>query len=191
MPIVPPEHIGLTDRTENLPPPARKKVFSRDHGTPKVLSDQLTRGLTENNVNLLERLVLRLGHEQNLVEPANDSDTAIESKGETNLRHSGLHFREEISNEEGAEEQSNVAGLHAVRTEVGGVDLGGDNPGETGIGSEETFIDDETGDVGSLGAGFVGEWYEIGAADDDEADKETGEHGTGPDFGMISIVTSS
>ena len=114
MPILLPKDIALRHRREHLPPPKRNNITRRDHGTPQILLDQLTGRLAEDDVDLLERLVLRLGHEEDLVEPAEDGDAAVEAEGEADLGHGFLHLREEVGDEEGAEEEGRVGRFHPV-----------------------------------------------------------------------------
>lgn len=93
-----------------------------------------------------------------------------------------MHVGEEIRDEPGTEEEGDVRGLHAVGAEIGGVDFGGKDPGEAGVGAEEAFIDDQAGDVAAFGSRGVGVGVdEVGAADDEETDEEAGEHGAGPE----------
>lgn len=98
-----------------------------------VLGDQLARGLREDEVDLLERLVLGLGHEEQLVEPTDKGDAAVETGGETDGGHGVLHAGEVVGDDEGGEEEPAVRGGHAVGTQVGGVGFGGDDPGQTGV----------------------------------------------------------
>ena len=148
----------------------------------EVLPDELARRLGEEDVDLLERLVLRLRHEGQLVEPAHDGDAAVEAEGEADAGHGGLHVGEEVGDEPGAEEEGDVRGFHAVGAEVGRVDFCGQDPGEAGVGAEEALVEDEAGDVAALGAADVGLGVdEVGAADDEQAEEEAGEHGAGPE----------
>ena len=172
----------LRARSEHPPPPPVRQIGHVLRDALEVLPDELARRLREEDVDLLERLVLRLGHEGQLVEPAEDGDAAVEAEGEADAGHGGLHVGEEVGDEPGAEEEGDVRGLHAVGAEVGRVDLGRQDPGEAGVGAEEAFVEDEAGDVTALGAADVGVGVdEVGASDDEEAEEEAGEHGTGPE----------
>ena len=163
------------------PPPPRQIGYILAHAL-EILPDERTGRLGKQDVNLLERLVLRLGHKGELVEPAEDGDAAVEAEREADARHGGLHVGEEIGDEPGAEEERDVRGLHAVGAEVGRVDLGGEHPGEAGVGAEEAFVEDQARDVAALGASDVcGRVDEVGAADDEEADEEARQHGAGPE----------
>jgi hypothetical protein len=55
------------------------------------------------------------------------------------------------------------------------------DPGETRVAAEESFVDDQACDVCSLGAGFVGDGDQVAAANDNEADEEAWKHRTGPE----------
>lgn len=148
----------------------------------EVLSDERAGGLGEEDVDLLEGLVLGLGHEGQLVEPAEDGDAAVEAEREADARHGGLHVGKEVGDEPGAEEEGDVRRLHAVGAEVGRVHFRGEDPGEAGVGAEEALVEDETRDVAALGAGDVGGGVdEVGAADDEEAEEEARQHGAGPE----------
>lgn len=148
----------------------------------QILPDELARGLGEEDVDLLERLVLGLGHKGELVEPAEDGDAAVEAEGEADAGHGGLHVGEEVGDEPGAEEEGDVRGLHAVGAQVGRVNLGREDPGEAGVGAEEAFVEDEAGDVAALGAADVGVGVdEVGASDDEQADEEARQHSAGPE----------
>lgn len=77
---------------------------------------------------------------------------------------------------------NDVRRFHAVAAQVGRVDLRGQHPGKAGVGAEEAFVDDEAGDVDAFGrAGVFLRVHDVGAADDEEADEEAGEHGAGPE----------
>lgn len=148
----------------------------------EVLADELAGGLGEEDVDLFEGLVLGLGHEGELVEPAEDGDAAVEAEGEADAGHGGLHVGEEVGDEPGAEEEGDVRRLHAVGAEVGRVDLRGEDPGEAGVGAEEALVEDEAGDVAALGAADVGPGVdEVRAADDEQPDEEARQHGAGPE----------
>ena len=172
----------LIARPEHLPPPPPHQIAHVLRNAPQVLPYQLARRLAEQDIDLLQRLVLGLRHEEQLVEPADDGDAAVEAERQADAAHGGLHVGEEVGDEPGAEEERDVGGLHAVAAQVSGVDLGGQDPGEAGVGAEEALVEDETGDVAGLGAAGVGGGVdEVGAADDEEAEEEAGKHGAGPE----------
>lgn len=81
MPVLPPKHIRLRYGAEDLTPPQAHEVIRGSEDAPQVLPHQLASGLTEDNVDLLQGLVLGLWHEEQLVDPAHDSDAAIEAQG--------------------------------------------------------------------------------------------------------------
>ena len=112
-----------------------------------ILAHELRGRLAEEDVDLLECFVLRLGHEQQLVEPSQHGDAAVEAEREADARHGLLHVAEEVGDEPGAEEERHVRGLHPVAAEVGRVDLRGEHPGEAGVGAEEAFVEDEAREV--------------------------------------------
>ena len=172
----------LRARLKHPAPPAPRQIGHILRDALEILPDELAGRLGEEDVDFLEGFVLRLRHEGQLIEPADDGDAAVEPEGEADARHGGLHVGEEVGDEPGAEEEGDVGGLHAVGAEVGGVDLGGEDPREAGVGAEEALVEDEAGDVAALGAADVGCGVdEVGAADDEEADEEAGEHGAGPE----------
>lgn len=148
----------------------------------QVLLDELAGRLGEEDVDFLEGLILRFGHEGELVEPTDDGDAAVETEGEADAGHGGLHVGEEVGDEPGAEEEGDVGRFHAVGAEVGGVDFCGQDPGQAGVGAEEAFVEDETGDVAALGSADVGFGVdEVRTADDEQANEEAGKHGAGPE----------
>lgn len=160
--------LTLRTRSKHPPPPPVRQIRHILRHALEILPHQLPRRLTKQDINLLERLVLRLRHEEQLVEPAQHGDAAIEAEREADARHGGLHVGEEVGDEPGAEEEGDVRGLHAVAAQVGWVDFRGKDPGEAGVGAEETFVQDEAGDVAAFGAADVGFGVdEVGAADDE------------------------
>ena len=172
----------LRTRPKHPAPPAPRQIRHVLRHALEILPHELTRRLREEDVDFLEGFVLRLGHERELVEPADDGDAAVKAERKADARHGGLHVGEEVRDEPGAEEEGDVRGLHAVGAEIGGVDLGGQDPGEAGVGAEEALVEDEAGDVAALGAADVGLAVdEVGAADDEEAEEEAGQHGAGPE----------
>ena len=172
----------LRTRPKHPAPPPLCQIRHILRHALEVLPDELARGLREEDVDFLEGLVLRLGHKGQLVEPAEDGDAAVEAEGEADAGHGGLHVGEEIGHEPGAEEEGDVRGFHAVGAEVGRVDLGGEDPGEAGVGAEEAFVEDEAGYVAALGAADVGPGVdEVGTSDDEQAEEEAGQHGARPE----------
>ena len=139
--------LTLRARRKDLAEPEMREIARRLGDGPHILLHELRRRLTEQDIDFLERLVLRLGHEQQLIEPAQHGDAAVEAEREADARHGVLHVAEEVGDEPGAEEEGHVRGLHAVAAEVGRVDLGGEHPGEAGVGAEEAFVEDQTGEV--------------------------------------------
>ncbi len=146
----------LRARFEHPAPPAAGQIGHVLRDALEVLPDELAGGLGEENVDFLEGFVLGLGHEGELVEPADDGDAAVEAEGEADAGHGGLHVGEEVGDEPGAEEEGHVGGFHAVGAEVGGVDFGGEDPGQAGVRAEEAFVEDEAGDVAAFSSAHVG-----------------------------------
>ena len=172
----------LGTRSKNPPPPAPCQIRQILPDALEVLPDEEGRRLREDDVDFLQRLILGLGHEGELVEPAEDGDAAVEAEGEADARHGRLHVGEEVGHEPGAEEEGHIGRFHAVGAEVGRVDFGGEDPGQAGVGAEEAFVEDEARDVAAFGAADVGlRVDEVGASDDEEADEEAGQHGAGPE----------
>ena len=172
----------LRTRPKNPPPPAPRQIRHILRDALEILPDQSTRRLGKQDVDFLQRLILRLGHKGELVEPAEDGDAAVEAEREADAGHGRLHVGEEVGDEPGAEEEGDVRGLHAVGAQVGRVDLGGEDPGQAGVGAEEALVQDEAGDVAALGGADVGfRVDQVGAADDEEADEEARQHGAGPE----------
>ena len=66
---------------KNFPKAELEQVLDHLLRIVNILSYDLGCWSREEFVNLLERLVPRLGHEEDLVKPANDSDTAVEPEG--------------------------------------------------------------------------------------------------------------
>ena len=79
-----------------------------------VLSDELAGGLREDEVDLLEGLVLGLGHEEQLVEPADEGNTAVKACRKTNVGHGLAHCGEVVGNDEGRQEKPAIRGGHAI-----------------------------------------------------------------------------
>lgn len=72
-------------------PPAREEVSKRSGGVLDVLVDNLPRRPLEDEIDLLEGLVLGLGHEEDLVDPADGGDATVEAQGQAGLAHGALH----------------------------------------------------------------------------------------------------
>ena len=166
--------LALRDWGEDLLPAETDEVIGSNQTASEVLLDESRSRLAEDDVDLLESLVLGLGHEEDLVYPTEDSNATIEAEGETNPGHAILHAGEEVGDKEGAEEEGDVRSLHTVRSEVGWVDFGWENPSETGIGTEEPFVNYESSDVDSLGGGLIADWDQVTASNHDETNEETG-----------------
>lgn len=132
---------------KDLREPEMGEIARRLGDGAQVLPHELGSRLAEEDIDLLERLVLRLGHEQQLVKPTQDRDPAVEPEREPDARHGVLHVAEKVGDEPGAEEEGDVRGLHAVAAEIGRVDLRGEHPGQTGVGAEEAFVEDEAREV--------------------------------------------
>ncbi len=117
-----------------------------------------------------------------MIKPPYNCNATIKAQREPDATHSGLHVGEEIGYEPGAEEERDVRCFHAVTAQVCRIDFRGQDPREASVGAEEALVDDETGDVDAFGgAGVFLGVDEVGAADDEEADEEAGEHGAGPE----------
>jgi len=173
---------ALRARPEDAAPAEGNQIAEGLGAALKVLCDELAGRRGEEDVNLLKGLILSLRHEEDLIEPAEDGDAAVEAEREADARHGRLHVAKEVGDEPEAEEEGDVRGFHAVGAEVGGVDFGGEDLGEAGVRAEEALVEDEAGDVAAFGAVDVGVGVdEVGAADDEEADEEAGEHGARPE----------
>ena len=173
---------ALGTRSEHPSPAAMSQIGHILRDALEILLDELAGGLGEEDVDFLEGLILSLGHEGELVEPAEDGDAAVEAEGEADAGHGGLHVGEEVGHEPGAEEEGDVRGFHAVGAEVGRVHLRRQHPRQAGVRAEEAFVEDEARDVAALGAADVGLGVdEVGTSDDEQADEEAGQHGAGPE----------
>jgi hypothetical protein len=85
-----------------------EKVTSSSDNILEILSYQFRGWLVEDDVDLLQSLILRFRHKQELVEPAEHSNTAVETQRQTDSRHCLLHVGEEICNQPRAEEECQV-----------------------------------------------------------------------------------
>lgn len=101
--------VALRRGAEDALPPKVDEVAHRLGDALEVLAHELGRRLAEEDVDLLERLVLRLRHEEQLVEPAEHGDAAVEAERQPRLCHRPLHVGEEVRHEPGAEEERHVA----------------------------------------------------------------------------------
>lgn len=174
--------LTLRTRSKHPPPPPLGQIRQILHDPLQILPHQLARRLREQKINLLQRLIFRLRHKQQLIKPSQNRNPTIKAQRESDARHGGLHIRKEIRHEPRAEKERHIRRFHTVTAQIGRVDFGRQHPGKAGIGAEEAFVDDETGDVDAFGrAGVFGRVDEVGAADDEEADEEAGEHGAGPE----------
>ena len=162
-----------------------KQVIRDSCRTLDVLLDQLPRWLLEKLVNLLKSLVLGLRHEQNLVEPAKHSDTAVETERQTGLGHGILHASEVVGDDEGREEEPASGGGHSVGTKVRGVNLGRNDPGKSSVRTEEKLIEDKASQVN---AKLRGKGVELVAdTDEDQTDEEAWQHGNSPEATSTSL----
>lgn len=158
-----------------------QEIFGRLFRIGPILTDKVSRRPAENKVDLFQGLPLCLRHEEDLVEPADDRDGPVEPNQETRRGHRFLHAAKVVRHEERTQEQSRVRSGHAVTSQVGRVDLGRDDPGETGVRSEEGVVQDQPGQVSAFDGGQVLESVELEAnTDENEADEETRERGNGP-----------
>lgn len=132
-----------------------KQVVGNSHGALSVLPDELASRHHEELVNLLEGLVLGLVHKEDLVEPAEHRDSAVEAQSKAGRGEGLLHAGEVVGDDEGGEEEPAGGGRHAVGAEVGGVDFGGDDPGQGRVGAEEEFVQDQSGEVHGQAAVYV------------------------------------
>ena len=167
---------------EDSSPSAVSKITHVLCNSLEVLFDQFACRLAEKNINLLQRLVFRLRHEQQLVEPANHGNTAIEAQCQTNTGHGFLHIAEKVGYEPRAEEECYVRSFHAVTSQICWVHFRRQDPGETGVGTEEPLVEDETGDIAALCATNVGFGVDqVAAANDQQAKEESGKHRACPE----------
>lgn len=146
-----------------------------------VLFDDNRGRLGEKLVNLLEGLVLGLGHEEDLVEPTQDGDTSVETERETDTSHRIHHRGKVVGDDEGAQEEVGVRSGHAVTPEISGEDLGGNDPGQAGIGAEEPHVKDDTGQIETFSRGRIGLVVDgVACSHEHQTDEETRKHNVGP-----------
>ena len=134
---------------KHLPKPQMQQITRHLHRALRILPNQLPRRLLEKLVNLLQRLVLGLRHEEDLVEPAQHRNAPVKAQRQPRTRHRVLHPGEVVRHDEGGEEEPSGGGGHTVGTEVGGVDLGGNDPGQRSVGTEEQFVQNKSSKVGT------------------------------------------
>lgn len=158
-----------------------QQVVGNTCGALRVLLDKLACGLHEQLVNLLERLVLSLVHEEDLVEPADHRNTAVEAECKTGAGECLLHTREVVCDDEGGQEQPSSGSGHTVRAKISGIDLRGDDPGKSGIGTEEEFVEDEACEVESELALKIAFGDMVGGTNEYETDEETRQHSDSPE----------
>lgn len=145
-----------------------------------LLNDHRSR-LREELVDLLERLVLGLRHEDDLVEPAQHGNTTVETEGQTDTAHGVHHAGEVVGDDEGAEEEVGISGGHTVVTQVGGEDLRRNDPGQAGVGTKEAHVQDDTGEVDTLSSGGVLVVVDgVTHTDENKTNEEAGKHGISP-----------
>lgn len=152
------------------------------HDARKILLNQLSSWLAEDDVDLLQSLVLSFWHEQQLVDPSHDSDTSVEAQREPDLGHGLLHLCEEVRDQERAEEERHIGCLHSIGPQVRWIDLRWDDPSQAGVRTKEALVDDEARDVGALGTRKIRlQVNEVAAPNNDEANKEARKHSTSPE----------
>lgn len=117
MKTLPPLHLSLEHLAETE---AAKIPYSLLDASP-ILSHNLSRRTRKDGVNLLERLVLCLGHEEDLVNLADKGNASVEAQCETGASHGVLHGGEVVCHDKGGEEEESVRSGHAVASEIGGV----------------------------------------------------------------------
>lgn len=165
-----------------------RQIIHRHANVLNILPHNHRRRLREDLIDLLETLPLGLGHEEKLPEPAHGGNTAVEAQGQADTGHGLHHAGEVIGHDERAEEQVRVGGGHAVASQVGREDLGGNDPGETGVGAEEAHVEDDSGQVGAFGGGGVGLEVDLVAdADEHQAEEEARQRDGGPDAAAESL----
>ena len=164
-----------------------EQVPGHAHSTLSVFLDELAGGLHEQLIDLLERLVLGLVHEEDLVEPAKDRNTAVETESQTSRGERLLHAGEVVCDDERGQEQPSGGGGHSVRAKVGGVDLRGDDPSEGRVGTEEEFVENEASEIHGQPAGNVAVTEVVRGTDKDKTDEETRQHSNGPEATTASL----
>ena len=132
-----------------------------DHAA-HVKPDQLPRRHEEQLIDLLERLVLGLGHEEQLVEESEHCQAAEEPNRQTGVGHGRLHAVEVIGDDEGPEIEEGRADGHALAAGVEVEALCRDNPCQAGVSAEEAHVEDHSGEEKAQGRVLVG--FEVGVA---------------------------
>ncbi|KAG7716277.1 hypothetical protein KL929_002414 [Ogataea haglerorum] len=146
----------------------------------EVDADERESRLGEKIVDLLERPALGLDHKQQLVDPAEGRNTPVETQREPRVGERVPHVGEVVRDDERPQVEHGAGGGDSVGTQVRRVHLGGDDPGETGVGAEEAHVEDDTGEVEAESRG-VGDGQLVRDADEDEAEEEARKHGVGPE----------
>lgn len=117
MDTLPPLHLSLEHLAETE---AAKISYGLLDASP-VLAHNFPGGTREDSVNLLERLVLCLGHEEDLVNLADEGDASVEAQCKSGASHGILHGSEVVCHDKGGEEEEGIGSGHAVTSEIGGV----------------------------------------------------------------------
>lgn len=117
MSTLPPLHLSL----EHLAETESAKISHSFLDASPVLGHNFSRGPRKDGVNLLERLVLCLGHEEDLVNLADKGNASVEAQCKTGASHGRLHGGEVVSHDKGGKEEESVRSGHAVTSEIGGV----------------------------------------------------------------------
>lgn len=99
-----PLHLSLKHLAE---PKTAKIPHSLLNASP-VLRYNLSRGTRKDGVNLLERLVLCLGHEEDLVNLADKGNASVEAQRKAGASHGLLHGGEVVRHDKGGEEEEGV-----------------------------------------------------------------------------------
>ena len=112
---------------EDPSPTASKEVSHGLLHIRHILPDYVHGGAREHEIDLLERHVLGLGHEEDLIYLAKHCDPAVEAEGPTGARHGVLHSGKVVCDDERSEEEEGIRCSHTVAAEIGRVDLGGND----------------------------------------------------------------
>ncbi|WDK15315.1 hypothetical protein CGRA01v4_06595 [Colletotrichum graminicola] len=162
-------------------PATSEKVAAAFNSVLDVKGNNLPSWLLEEKVDLLQGLIFSLWHKQN-PEGLHNGNSTIEAKGQTGTGHSILHGGEVVGDNERRQEKQAGRSCHAVGSKVSRINLGGNNPGETGIAAEEAHVQCKPNEVAGYGTGRVGCGGDLVAnANDDETDEEAGKHSVGPE----------
>jgi hypothetical protein len=117
MKTLPPLHLSL----EHLAETEAAKISHSLLDASPVLGHDFSRRTREDGVNLLKRLVLGLGHEEDLVDLADKGNASVEAQCKSGASHGVLHGGEVVCHDEGGEEEESVRSGHAIASEIGGV----------------------------------------------------------------------